>query len=122
MRRSKSKQPRTSASFTAAPGRWWTNVAVPTLPVLACFLGGATMKWSEGIIVALLGLLLLVQPPRFSLGPIMNVILLALLVCAATAFFPANWFAQPAWRAALVDDFGINPGSVSAASSVSWPA
>jgi len=108
MRRSKSKQSRTHASFTAAPGRWWMNLAVPTLPVLACFLGGATQKWSEGIIVALLGVILLVHPPKFSLGPVLNTILLALLACAATAFLPANWFTQPVWRAVLLEDFGIN--------------
>lgn len=108
MRRSKTKQSRTHASFTAAPGRWWMNLAVPALPVIACFLGGATQKWSEGIVVALLGVILLVHPPKFSLGWGMNVILLALLACAATAFLPANWFTHPAWRAALVDDFGIH--------------
>ena len=108
MRSSKPKQSRTHASFTAAPGRWWMNLAVPTLPVLACFLGGATLKWSEGIVVALLGLILLVHPPKFSLGPALNMILVALLACAATAFLPANWFLQPPWRAALVDDFGLN--------------
>ena len=108
MRRSKSKQSRISASFTAAPARWWMNLLVATLPVLACFLGGATQKWSEGIIVALLGLILLVHPPKFSLGPAMNIILLALLACAATAFLPANWFSHPAWRVALLEDFGLN--------------
>jgi tetratricopeptide (TPR) repeat protein len=108
MRSPKTKQSRTRASFTAAPGRWWMNLAVPTLPVLACFLGGATQKWSEGIVVALLGVVLLVHPPKFSLGPALNVILLALLACAATAFLPANWFLHPPWRAALVEDFGIN--------------
>lgn len=111
MRRTRSKRLRIPASFTAAPGRWWLNLIVPALPVLACFFGGATQKWSEGIIVALLGLILLVNPPRFSLGPALNLILFALLACAATAFLPANWFAQPAWRTALVDDFGINLAS-----------
>jgi O-antigen ligase/tetratricopeptide (TPR) repeat protein len=114
MRRTKSKQLRTSASFTAAPARWWMNLIVPVIPVLACFLGGATQKWSEGIIVAILGLILVAHPPRFSLGLALNVILFALLVCAATAFFPANWFAYPAWRSALVEDFGMNlPGTLS---------
>jgi tetratricopeptide (TPR) repeat protein len=107
MRRTKFKL-RTPASFTAAPGRWWLNLIVPALPVLACFLGGATQKWSEGIVVGLLGLILLANPPRFSLGPALNLVLLALLACVATAFLPADWFAHPAWRAALVDDFSIN--------------
>jgi tetratricopeptide (TPR) repeat protein len=114
MPRSKTRQTRSPASFTGSPARWWLNVAVPALPVLACFLGGATAKWSEGIVVALLGLMLLVQPPKVSWGLTRNLILLALLASAATAFLPANWFLQPAWRTALVEDFGINlPGTLS---------
>lgn len=114
MPRSKTRQTRPAASFTGAPARWWLNVAVPSLPVLAAFLGGATQKWSEGIIVALFGVMLLVHPPQFSLGPGLNVVLLALLACAATAFLPANWFLFPAWRTALIEDFGIRlPGTLS---------
>lgn len=89
-------------------------MAIPTLPVLACFLGGATEKWSEGIVVALLGLILLVDPPRFSLGRVLNVILLAILAGAATAFLPEGWFFRPAWRLVLANDFGLSlPGTVS---------
>jgi O-Antigen ligase len=104
---SKTRQIRTPASFTGAPARWWLNFAIPALPVLACFLGGATVKWSEGIVVALFGLILLVNPPKVSLGWAINATLLALLACAATAFLPANWFLSPAWRTALVEDFGV---------------
>jgi len=111
---SKTRQTRAAASFTGAPGRWWLNLAVPVLPVLACFFGGATVKWSEGIVVAFLGLMLLINPPRVSLGVWINATLFALLLCAATAFLPANWFLQPAWRTALVEDFGIQlPGTLS---------
>src|SRR6266513_641347 len=111
---SKIRQTRLPASFTDAPGRWWLNFAVPMLPVLACFLGGATVKWSEGIVVALFGAMLLINPPKVSLGWGINLTLLALLLCAATAFLPANWFLQPAWRTALVEDFGvILPGTLS---------
>lgn len=78
------------------------------LPVLACFLGGATTKWAEGIIVAILGLYLVLRPPRYSLGPIINLIMLAFLIWAAVAFLPATWFYKPAWRAAFTDDFGIS--------------
>lgn len=84
---------------------------MPLLPLLACFLGGATQKWAEGVVVMLLGALMLLRPPRFSLGSKMNCVLLALLACAATAFLPARWFFQPAWRQALVNDFGVNLGS-----------
>ncbi len=88
----------------------WEDLATALLPVLACFIGGATEKWAEGIIVALLGGLMLLNPPRFSLGPFFHGILLALVACAALAFFPAHWFFQPEWRAALVNDFGISLG------------
>ena len=111
---SKTRQTRLPASFTGAPGRWWLNVAVPILPVLACFLGGATVKWSEGIVLVLFGAMLLINPPKVSLGSGINLTLLALVLCAATAFLPANWFLQPSWRTALVEDFGvILPGTLS---------
>jgi tetratricopeptide (TPR) repeat protein len=111
---SKTRQTRAAASFTGAPARWWLNLAVPGLPVLACFLGGATVKWSEGIVVALFGVMLLIQPPKVSMGWAVNGILLALLACAATAFLPANWFLQPPWRTVLLEDFGVQlPGTLS---------
>ncbi len=92
----------------------WQDLAAPLLPLVACFLGGATQKWAEGFVVAALGLLLLARPPRLSLGPALNGILIALLACAATAFLPARWFFQPAWREALVNDFSVMiPATVS---------
>jgi tetratricopeptide (TPR) repeat protein len=102
------KRSRIRPTFTAAPGRWWKNLAIPVLPVLACFLGGATEKWSEGVVVALLGLMLLVDPPKGSLGRGFNLIVLGILAGAATAFLPSSWFLQPAWRLALENDFGIS--------------
>ncbi|HEX4638433.1 MAG TPA: O-antigen ligase family protein [Chthoniobacterales bacterium] len=77
------------------------------LPVLACFLGGATAKWGEGIIVAVLGIYLIARPPRYSLGLGLNLALLAIFLWSAFAFLPANWFYQPNWRAADFNDFGI---------------
>src|SRR6266853_538877 len=87
--------------------RWIANVTVALLPVLACFLGGSTQKWEEGLIITILALYLLVRPPRFSLGAPTNLVLLALFILAAVVFFPASWFFQPEWRAALANDFGI---------------
>ena len=92
---------------TPSRGASWTDPATALLPVLACFLGGATQKWAEGIVVALLGLLLVANPPRFSLGAVVNGIVVALVACAAVGFLPAGWFLQPAWRQALANDFGI---------------
>ena len=58
------------------------------LPVLACFLGGATQKWGEGIVFALLGIFLIARPPRYSLGLAINLVLVALLVWSAIALGP----------------------------------
>src|SRR6266480_8030203 len=87
--------------------RWIVNAIIALLPVLACFLGGATQKWEEGLVITLLALCLLVRPPRFSLGALTNLVLLTLFILAAVAFLPARWFFRPEWRAAFVNDFGI---------------
>src|SRR5207244_13102205 len=58
-----------------------------------------------------LAICLLVRPPRFSLGVLTNLVLLALLVLATVAFFPGRWFFQPEWRAPTVNDLGIQLSS-----------
>src|SRR6266513_6564413 len=88
-------------------GRWLNLAFVALLPVFACFLGGATQKWGEGIVFALLGIYLLARPPRFSLGLAINLVLVAFLIWSLIAFLPAGWFFQPEWRASFVDDFKI---------------
>jgi O-antigen ligase len=89
-------------------GRWLNHAFVALLPVLACFLGGATQKWGEGIIFAFLGIYLLAQPPRFSLGLAINLALVAFLLWSLIAFLPGSWFFQPDWRATYLNDFGIS--------------
>src|SRR5437773_12041730 len=90
-----------------AATRWIANATVALLPVLACFLGGSTQKWEEGLIITILALYLLVRPPRFSLGAPTNLVLVALFILAAVAFFPAGRVFAPEWRAALAHRFGI---------------
>src|SRR5229473_7431976 len=92
----------------ATPGRGLSHAFIALLPVLACFLGGATQKWGEGIVVALLGLYLLANPPRFSLGLALNLVWRLLLEKKKVAFLPASWFFQPPWRASCVNDLGIS--------------
>ena len=75
---------------TAANTRWIANATVALLPVLACFLGGATQRWGEGIVFALLGIYLLARPPRFSLGLVINLVLVAFLLWSLIAFLPAS--------------------------------
>jgi len=89
-------------------GRWLNHALVALLPVLACFLGGATQKWGEGIVFAFLGIYLFVHPPRFSLGLAINLVLVAFLIWSLVAFLPGSWFFQPDWRATYLNDFGIS--------------
>src|SRR5437667_5946514 len=91
----------------SATTRRIANGTVAVLPVLACFLRGANQKWEEGLVITVLATYLLIQPPRFSLGALTNLVLLTLFISAAVAFLPARWFFQPEWRAAFVNDFGI---------------
>jgi O-antigen ligase len=91
----------------ATTTRWIANATIALLPMLACFLGGATQKWEEGLVITLLALCLVARPPRFSLGALTNLVLLTLFILAAVAFFPARWFFQPEWRAAFVNDLGL---------------
>jgi O-antigen ligase len=89
-------------------GRWLNHAFVALLPVLACFLGGATQKWGEGIVFAFLGIYLLARPPRFSLGLAINLALVAFLIWSLLAFLPASWFFQPDWRATYLNDVQIS--------------
>src|SRR5439155_22494009 len=89
----------------AATTRWIGEATVALLPMLACFLGGATRKWEEGLVITLLALYLLVRPPRFSLGALTNLVLLTLFILAAVAFLPARLFFQPEWLATFANDF-----------------
>jgi O-antigen ligase len=89
------------------PAQWARSFFLALLPVLAVFLGGATSKWAEGIIVAFFGAFLVFQPPRRSLGWKINATFLAFALCALVSFLPQTWFFTPDWRAALTNDFGI---------------
>jgi O-antigen ligase len=107
MRNSEQQSQSRENQKSAVTTRWIANATVALLPVLACFLGGATQKWEEGLVITILATYLLMRPPRFSLGALTNLVLLTLFILAAVAFLPARWFFQPEWRAALVNDFGI---------------
>ncbi|MGA7273749.1 MAG: hypothetical protein WBX14_02795, partial [Candidatus Udaeobacter sp.] len=74
------QEPGSREKQNVAATRWIANATIAVLPVLACFLGGATQKREEGLIITLLAFYLLVRPPRFSLGAFANVVLLTLFI------------------------------------------
>ena len=101
-------QSESNSGATKALARTSGGAAAALLPVVACFLGGGTQKWAEGIVLGLLGLLLLARPPRVSLGLATNVVFALFVGVAAIGFLPAHWFFSPAWRDVLAGDFGIS--------------
>ena len=107
------EEPASHATHHPVPAQWARSVFLALLPVLAVFLGGATSKWAEGIIVAFFGAFLIFQPPRRSLGWKINATFLAFALCALVSYLPQSWFFTPDWRTALTNDFGIAlPSSV----------
>src|SRR5438105_3306452 len=97
----------------ASPAQWGRSIFFALLPVFACFLGGGTAKWAEGIVVAIFGAFLIIQPPRRSLGWGINVVFVAFSLCALASFLPQHWFFIPQWRTALTNDLDIRlPGSI----------
>jgi O-antigen ligase len=99
--------PQSRENQTAITTGWIANAIVASLPVLACFLAGATQKWEEGVVITVLAFCLLVRPPRFSLGVITNLVLFTLFILATVAFLPVHWFFQPEWRAVFDRNFAI---------------
>lgn len=91
--------------------RFNNSALLPILALLPAFLGGATDRWSQGLTLLVLGLTIAISPPRHSLGRPMNLLGLGLLLCAAAAFLPAEWFGIPKWRSIAVHDLGLNLGS-----------
>jgi O-antigen ligase len=105
--------PRTAAKESASAGL--AVFALPAIVTLAVFLGGATQRWSEAIVVGAFALLLLFHPPHLSLGRGLNLLALLFVALGAAAFLPAHWFSIPHWRIALTKDLGIElPDTVSA--------
>ena len=91
--------PRTAAKESASAGL--AVFALPAIVTLAVFLGGATQRWSEAIVVGAFALLLLFHPPHLSLGRGLNLLALLFVALGAAAFLPAHWFSNPHWRIAL---------------------
>ena len=92
----------------------WSGVLPALLPLVCVALGGATERWSQAVMLLVLGGVLVAKPPRASLGRGINLVLGVLVVLALTAFLPARWVFVPAWRTAMTLDFGVAlPGTLS---------
>ena len=110
-----SRSPRAASARRFTNGAaGWGHPALALLPLGCVALGGGVERWSQALVLLALGGVLLVAPPRVSLGRGVNLVLATLLALGLTAFLPAVWFGLPAWRRAFVEDFGVSlPGTLS---------
>src|SRR5438045_9043551 len=86
------------ATHHPVPAQWARSVFLDLIPVLAVFLGGATSKWAEGIILAFFGAFLIFQPPRRSLVWKINASFLAFSLCTLVRYLALSWLFTPELR------------------------
>src|ERR1700730_6457136 len=80
----------------------WSAYIIVALTALAPAMGGSTELWAQGALAIGAGLLMLILPPRRSLGLIPNLLFAALFLIALAAFLPARWSTAPDWRIDLL--------------------
>lgn len=90
-----------------------TFYVVIVLTALGPLLGGSVKLWAQAVIGLGTGLLLMLSPPRKSLGLWPNIAFSLVLALALAAFLPAHWFPAAEWRTDLAK-LGVQlPGTVS---------
>lgn len=82
-------------------------LAAAMLPIVAVALGGATQPWTQAVVLLHLGLLVLLSPPKASLGWKLNAVFGLLAALPALAFLPADWFGPVEWRNYVTEELGI---------------
>src|SRR4029453_3632067 len=76
-------------------------------PIAAPFLGGASELWAQAVIAMTAGYLFIACPPSRSLGRIINGGIVLLILFAAIAFLPSDWWTASDWRTQLATITGL---------------
>jgi O-antigen ligase len=82
----------------------WIIVAIA---LLAPMLTGGTQRWSQGVVLVLLGAAILLQPPQLFIGKPFAAMASAALAICAVAWLPATLFGETWWRHILVEELGM---------------
>ena len=77
------------------------QVLAACLIIAAIFLGGATERVPQGIVLAAMGVLIIVAPPAAWPDRKWALAVLGLLALAAAGALPAEWFHTASWRSAV---------------------
>ncbi|MCE0499682.1 MAG: O-antigen ligase family protein [Methylacidiphilales bacterium] len=86
-----------------SPARFW----VIAITLMALALGGTVELGAQFVIAAATAFILLIDPPRNSLGILPNILFAAFFLLALAAYLPADWFPLPPWRQLLVVDLQL---------------
>jgi O-antigen ligase len=86
----------------------WIMVAIPLLAVSTC---GTREPWALGSVAMLMGLCILLAPPRLSLPRLIFWPLVLAVFLSLGSFLPLSWFGKPAWRSDLESNFNLSLGS-----------
>lgn len=90
-------------------GRRMRIVCCSAPVLLAPFLGGSTERWSQGIVLLLLAVVVAAWPPRsFGFPGFACAALAVICLLAAVSFLPAAWFGLPQWRQQLTGQLGVS--------------
>ncbi len=100
--------PAASSENHDVSGPAWQGCVFAAVPLLICIFGAGRETWSRGLGALLIGLTLLLFRPWKSLPPILRLAFIAAVSAPLLSLLPASWFgALPAWRAKLVNDWGL---------------
>ena len=83
------------------------RTGILALTLLGLILGGAPDLWEQALLTLLAAGLVLIAPPKRSLGTGPNLLFPALFLLALAAFLPAAWFPMPSWRQHLISDLNL---------------
>lgn len=82
------------------------------IALLGACLGGTAYRWSQGVMLILVGLLVLLHPPRRSPGRGVLAVLAALLALILIGFAPAHWAPSAQWRGEVVSLGVVLPNTI----------
>lgn len=88
------------------------------VPFFAISFCGSREAWAHGTVAMLIGLCLLIYPPRIKLPRMVAITALLVLTLCLSAFLPASLFTMPEWREQIQQDYGVS--LVSTRSAQPW--
>lgn len=88
-------------------GPAWKGYVFASVPILACLAGGGKEAWAKGLITLMAAVVMILFAPKRRLPSLALAGLLCALLAPLLVFLPQSWFPVDAWRATMVQDWGM---------------